>query len=118
MHRASYPKNDGSARRRITGTLAITFAGLVGVLVLGMVRPEQLDEMPRLCLWSRLLGGPCPACGTLHALSSLVHGDLAGALAYNRNVAAVVPVLAWVWVSRMRAIGFGQPVSSTQQPPH
>lgn len=107
MRRASCRRNDSPTHRRITSALAVTLLGLAGVLVLGIVRPEQLDEMPRLCLWSRLLGGPCPACGTLHALSSLVHGDLAGALAYNRNVAVVVPLLAWVWVSRLRAIGSG-----------
>jgi hypothetical protein len=48
-------------------------------------------------LWSYLLERPCPACGTLHALSALLHGDLIAALHFNRNVLVLAPLLVWIW---------------------
>ena len=72
-----------------------------GLAVLSLTSPGQLDRMPRLCLWSYLLGGPCPACGTLHALCALVHGDLSGALSFNHNVVVLAPLLVWIWFRQL-----------------
>jgi hypothetical protein len=68
-----------------------------GLAILARASPENLNQLPRLCLWSRLFRQPCPACGTLHALCALLHGDLSQALGFNRNVVVLAPLLAWIW---------------------
>jgi hypothetical protein len=68
-----------------------------GLAVLALASPDRLDDLPRLCLFARLFQRPCPACGTLHALSALLHGDLAQALSFNRNVVVLAPLLVWIW---------------------
>jgi hypothetical protein len=65
----------------------------VGLTALRLASLQQLDQLPPTCLWSRLLGRPCPACGTLHALSAALHGDLSLAWSYNPNVVLVAPLL-------------------------
>ncbi len=62
---------------------------------LAIVPPATLDRLPRFCLWQRLFGY-CPACGTTRALSALLHGDPARAVAYNANVIVVAPLLAGI----------------------
>ncbi len=72
-------------------------AGLaVGLAALAALSPARLDDLPGLCLWSRLTGRPCPACGTTHALCALLHGDWRGAWGCNRNVVLVAPALVLV----------------------
>jgi hypothetical protein len=85
----------------------------VGLTALRLMSPQQLDQMPQTCLWSRLLGRPCPGCGSLHALSALLHGDLSLAWGYNPNVVLVAPLLVviaftqarFLWRSRRRPPG-------------
>jgi hypothetical protein len=74
----------------------------VGLTALRLVSPRQLDQMPRTCLWSWLLGRPCPGCGTLHALCALLHGDFSQALAYNPNVVLVAPLLLIIALAQVR----------------
>ena len=73
-----------------------------GLTVLRLLSPQQLDQLPRLCLWARLLGRPCPGCGTLHALCALLHGNFSQAWSYNPNVVLVVPLLAVVAMAQVR----------------
>jgi hypothetical protein len=73
-----------------------------GLGTLALVSPEWLDGLPRLCLWRHLFGAWCPACGTLHALCCLAHGDPASALLHNRNVLLVAPLLLGVWLGQLR----------------
>ncbi len=76
--------------------------GLPALLAaLAAVTPEQLERLPGLCLWPRLFGGPCPACGMTRALCCLTHGDIAEALRYNRLVALVAPALFLAWVGTL-----------------
>jgi hypothetical protein len=75
-----------------------------GLALLALTSPGSLDHLPRLCLWSRLLRGPCPACGTLHALCAVVHGDLGGAVQFNRNVVILAPLLLWIWFHELGAL--------------
>src|SRR5262245_9928542 len=84
-------------------TEAVLFFLGISVLFVGLafLSPAQLDDLPPLCLWSRMLGGPCPACGTTHALCALVHGDLRQAVGYNWNVLAVAPLLVWLWCHQL-----------------
>lgn len=57
-----------------------------------------LDQGPVLCP-IRLLGGDwCWGCGITRACWHLLHGDLAGALAHNRLVVLVFPLLTFLYV--------------------
>lgn len=76
----------------------------LGLLVLSFVTPEQLDDWPGLCLWKRLTGHPCPGCGTTHAVSALMHGDLPAAARYNRIIYVLVPVTLWLWIAQLRVL--------------
>jgi hypothetical protein len=71
-----------------------------GLTLLRILSPQQLDQLPRTCLWSWLLGRPCPGCGTLHALCALLHGDLSQAWRYNPNFVLVVPLLVIVAIAQ------------------
>ena len=64
-----------------------------GCLLLGLIPLRWLDQGPHICLWHSLFGR-CPTCGTTRALAALLHGEPRRALAYNRNVVIVAPVLA------------------------
>jgi hypothetical protein len=72
-----------------------------GLAALALASPGGLEGLPRLCLWSHLLQRPCPACGTLHALSALLHGDFYLALSFNRNVVVLAPLLVWIWLREL-----------------
>jgi hypothetical protein len=86
----------------------IVFGIPLGLLALALIQPGQLDDLPVLCLWRRLTGRPCFGCGTTHALSALMHGDLQDALHYNRIIAIVVPVGIWIWVAQLRVLWSGK----------
>ncbi|OAI40742.1 hypothetical protein AYO40_04340 [Planctomycetaceae bacterium SCGC AG-212-D15] len=74
----------------------------LGLFVLWLTTPEQLERMPPLCVWKAVTGKPCPGCGTTRALCCLTHGDWRRALDYNRIIVVLVPVLAWLWLAQMR----------------
>jgi hypothetical protein len=81
------------------------FLGISALFVgLTLLSPTDLDNLPPLCVWSRILGKPCPGCGTTHALSALIHGEFRQAVGYNWNVVAVAPLLAWLWCQQLRII--------------
>jgi hypothetical protein len=81
---------------------------LIGISVLlaamSFLSPRELDDCPCLCLVSRVTGNPCPACGTLHALSALLHGDFGGAWGYNRNIVLVAPLLMGLLGQQLRIV--------------
>src|SRR5262245_38882378 len=99
--------NEGKApptpAARVQAALILT-AVAVGVVFLAAVSPGQLDQLPRTCLWTILAGRPCPGCGTLHALSALLHGDPLGAWDFNPNVAVTAPVIVWIAVLQVRLL--------------
>lgn len=64
--------------------------------------PTSFFESHRsVCLFRNILGRECPGCGMTRAVSSLLHGDLAGALQYNRLIVVVFPLLCYIL---MRAV--------------
>ena len=48
--------------------MRLHFGDSGGLAILALAFPQNLDRLPRLCVWARLFQRPCPACGTLHAL--------------------------------------------------
>jgi len=68
-------------------------AVVLGLAVLASAGPERLERLPLPCLWSRVLGRPCPACGILRATSCALRGRWARAWNYNPLVVVVVPTI-------------------------
>ncbi len=62
------------------------------VVTLALLPVELVERLPSVCLNRRLFGF-CPGCGTVRALSHLLHGDLTGALKQNINCLVVAPLL-------------------------
>ena len=54
-----------------------------------------LGDLPSLCLWQRLLGGPCPGCGLSRGLVALAHGDVGLAWRLNPGGLLVFSILVY-----------------------
>jgi hypothetical protein len=103
--RSNRPPVPGPAARVQALVLLGCIAG--GLTALRLLSPQQLDRLPRTCLWSWLLGRPCPGCGTLHALCAALHGDLSLAWQYNPNVVLVAPLLVVIAFAQARFLWQG-----------
>ena len=70
---------------------------LLTVALLGLLRtlsPDQIEKGPPLCLITRVIGRPCPACGMTRAACSIVHGNMRRAAGYNRAIFVVAGLVA------------------------
>jgi hypothetical protein len=77
----------------------------------GLVLAAYLADRARggrtvLCLFKRVTGEPCPACGGTRAVAALVSGDARGAVAMNPLV-AVGSVLFAAWLAGRLLLGRG-----------
>jgi hypothetical protein len=68
----------------------------VALLLVALVDPHESGRYPP-CPWHALTGLWCPGCGGLRAVHDLAHGDLAGAVASNALVVALIPAIALMW---------------------
>lgn len=58
---------------------------LLAALVVTVIVPQHIVERgPSLCLISRVIGRPCPACGMSRSWVATAHGDIPRALRWNR----------------------------------
>jgi hypothetical protein len=72
---------------------AIAVVLLWGALVVAAIIVEtKTGQRFVFCPLKRISGIPCPACGSMRSISSLLQGDLLAALSYN----PLFLVLAWV----------------------
>ena len=69
-------------------------ATLGAISLLFFFAPDRYPFYPR-CLFHVLTGLDCPGCGGLRAAHRLLHGDLAGAFAFNPLLVLLSPVLGW-----------------------
>ena len=76
----------------------------VACIALAVAPVRALDVLPELCIWCRVFGY-CPFHGTTHALAALLHGDVAGAVAYNPLVLAIAPLTAGTALLDLRRLG-------------
>jgi hypothetical protein len=95
----------GTARTR-TGwrTWGATGLGLVALLVSLAFWDVAARPGPRLCLFQRLTGLACPACGLTRAAALAAHGRFAAAVALHPAlpVLALEAAVAWVvWGVRL-----------------
>jgi hypothetical protein len=63
----------------------VLFLGLAGQLwiVYSYKRLEKQEEVFNTCIFKRVTGLPCPSCGTIHSIISILHGDLR--MAFREN---------------------------------
>jgi hypothetical protein len=81
-----------STRKNLALRAAAVLLGLAVLLVLAILPTEILIKGPTICVWKNLFGIDCPTCGMTRAFSSILHGKLAHALAYNKLVVLVFPM--------------------------
>jgi hypothetical protein len=68
---------------------------LLGVLSIAGMLPAGLVSVVAFftsCPVSVATGGPCPLCGTIHALAALLAGDIAASLATNPLALGIAPL--------------------------
>ncbi len=89
----------------------ILVAPFLGAIVLLLVSPDS--EGPTFCPFALCTGTACPGCGMTRAASSLIRGDLGGALTLHPLVPLVGAQLAagWVWYL-LRRRGLVRPLSN------
>ncbi|GLY29207.1 DUF2752 domain-containing protein [Kineosporia sp. NBRC 101731] len=88
------PAGERSRRREAIAGLTVV-AGLVTAVTLA--DPRHPGRWPS-CPFHAVTGLYCPGCGSLRAVSDLVHGDLAGALGYNALTVITLPLLVAFWL--------------------
>ena len=71
------------------------------VVALAAVPPSFFERLLSVCLYRHVFGF-CPFCGSLRALVRLFHGDVAGAVRFNRNVIVTAPTLVFVLLDSLR----------------
>jgi len=81
----------------------ILAAPFVGVLGLALLTPSEGG--PTICPIALCTGTACPGCGMTRAASTLIRGDLGGAIAYHPLVPLILAqlVVGWVWFVLQRA---------------
>jgi hypothetical protein len=73
-------------------TAVIIVACIIGIGILYFANPEYTVWMPQ-CLFYKLTGIQCPACGTQRALHQLLHCNFTVAFRYNPFLIISVPYL-------------------------
>lgn len=87
----SAANNTNERRRRGRLALAALGACCAYVCVVAYV-PQFTTYSPFVCPTRRCLGLQCPSCGMTRALASLLHFDVASAVAYNPLVLFAAPL--------------------------
>jgi hypothetical protein len=87
----------------------VSWAGLlvfpaIGALILFFCEPTTVPIYP-VCVFHRVTGLDCPACGSLRAMHQLLHGNFAAALQFNAFLIVSLPLIGWAgfrWMMRQR----------------
>ena len=78
------------------------FLGLAGQIWIAYSykKLERQEEAFNTCIFRRITGIPCPSCGTIHSIVSILHGDLPKALSENPLGFAGILVVAIIpyWI--------------------
>ena len=79
-------------------------------LLLAALPTQVIARSPSLCLFKNAFGVECLGCGMTRALSAWLHADAAAALAYNKLVVVVFPLLCTFLIKDL--ISILQPVAT------
>ena len=88
---------------------AIALLATVGAAVIYIFDPRVPGIYP-VCPFFGLTGYHCAGCGTLRALHSLLHADIAGALGYNAFAVAALPFIAYSYLSEAKRAFMNRPL--------
>lgn len=88
-------------RQRLAGPVVAGAAAAAAAGFFLVVDPNQPGHLPG-CPFRALTGWDCPGCGSMRALHSLVHADVAAALDHNLLTTLAVPVLLLGWLAWLR----------------
>ena len=77
---------------------AVALFAIAGAAVIYIFDPRVPGIYP-VCPFFGLTGYHCAGCGTLRALHSLLHADIAGALGYNAFAVVALPFIAYSYIS-------------------
>jgi len=93
-------------RRLYFLVLFLGFAGQIWILY-SYHKLEQKEEAFHTCIFKALTGLPCPSCGTVHSIVSILHGDFRKALKENPLGFAGILMTALIpyWVLADLALG-------------
>ena len=88
---------------------AIALLATAAAAVIYIFDPRVPGIYP-VCPFFGLTGYHCAGCGTLRALHSLLHADIAGALGYNAFAVVALPFIAYSYISGVTLSIVGQPL--------
>jgi hypothetical protein len=90
----------------------LTVAAPLGLAVI-LLAGSPGDDGPTLCPFALITGTACPGCGMTRAASSLIRGDVGGAIGYHPLIPliSILAVGGWVWFLLVRS-GRARPPTS------
>ena len=89
---------------------ALAVLGAIALGVLYVFDPREPGIYP-VCPFFGLTGYQCPGCGSLRALYSLCHGNLAAAIGYNAFTALSLPFIGYSYLAGgIKAFRLGEPL--------
>lgn len=89
-----------AGRTKSFGWALLAAVGAAAALaILYFFAPTQYPFYPR-CIFHATTGLSCPGCGSLRAMHSLLHGNVAAALQFNPLLFLLLPVVAGASLSR------------------
>ena len=74
--------------------------------LLALFAPFLLIHIPHICLFRKLLGIPCPGCGILHGMASLLQMHIAAAWVSNPAAFFLAAFLVFQLIARPVALAF------------
>ncbi len=87
--------------------MAVRLAVWAGIALLLLFGDQIIRENLLPCFWVQNFGKECATCGATRAVVSILHGDFAGAAAYNPVVAfALFPIVSFLLVSDFAVLLF------------
>lgn len=91
---------DKECKARVYNTIAISLEVIVALIIYISVFVVTGKGIP--CAFHVITGRLCPGCGMTHALSSIIHGNLAEAMAYNALSITICPLIGIFLLERAR----------------
>lgn len=66
-------------------------------IVIYLIPVSFFENNDSICLFKLLMGNECYGCGITRAVVNMVHFEFDKAIAYNKLIIAVFPLLLYIW---------------------